>query len=84
MKPGFEVMATEKEWFVNNAETLLGVIPFDRSDSDWNHYILGRDKKGAFRWIDGNSSYPTQDAARSDLVEKINALGKSGNVAYPH
>ena len=81
--PGVEAIATEKSWFADDAGNVIGTILLDRSDNDWNYVILGRDESGAFRWIEGDSSFQTQELAQEKLIAAMTKLESSGEPVFP-
>lgn len=61
----------EVEWWSDDCEKVLGIVLFEFVDLEWLWMILGRDERGVFRWVDGNSSIESRDEASKQLQSKI-------------
>ena len=81
--PATRLLARELEWYTDENEVILGVVFLDLSDRDFAFVILGRDQNSIFRWIDGNSNYPTVTAARDGLHNHMRAKLISGDNIFP-
>lgn len=66
-----DVIYDEKEWYADEARTVLGVLIWDRIDQDWAYVVLRRDPEGVFRAEDLEHSFSNPEAARSELLEKM-------------
>ena len=73
----------EKEWYVDPAETILGILTVDSTDKDWGYVILGRDERGQFRAFDVKVNVETEDEARELLIEKMTQIHDSGETVFP-
>ena len=80
--PAVESIATESAWFADSAENVIGAILLDHADQDWNYVILGRDERGAFRWIEGESSFNTQVEAEEKLNAAMSKLEEAGQTMF--
>ena len=76
-------MGTEKAWFADDGENVIGAIILDRADNDWTYVILGREQHGTFRWIEGESCLSTQEEAESRLKAAISRIEESGERVFP-
>ena len=81
--PMATAIATEKAWFTDDAGNIVGTVMFDQSDKDWNYVILGRDERGALRWIEGDSSFSSQDEAEQRLTAAMSKIEESGKTVFP-
>ncbi len=81
--PAIAAIATEKSWFSDDAGNVIGAVLLDHSDQDWNYVILGRDERGTFRWIEGDSSFKTQAEAEQKLNAAMSKLAESGEKTFP-
>lgn len=63
----------EEGWFIDEAESFLGVLVRDKIDEDWGYVILARDQHFQFRAIDTAASMTTRDEARGRLQLAIAA-----------
>ena len=77
------LFADEKEWYVDNNKTILGVLLLDKTDHDWAYAVLGKDKAGIFRWIDGQVSIKEREEARNQLLSAMIKIHKSGQTVFP-
>lgn len=77
------IPVTEKAWFASGNNALLGIVIFDRLDSDFNHVVFGRHNNGEYRYVDGQSCFETEAEAQTDLVQKMTELEKTGKTVYP-
>lgn len=76
-------IAKEIAWYANTDETIIGVILFDFSDSDYNPLLLGRDEVGRFRAIDLSTSYLKFEDAENWLINTIKWLSGLGKKIFP-
>ena len=81
--PATEIIGEEKEWYSDEGGNVLGIVIRDRTDNDWGYVVLGRDKAGKFRWIDGRHSMATEKKARAELKQKLADLSASGKTVFP-
>ena len=58
---------SEDGWFMDETESFLGVVVWDKADQDWGYVILARDEHFQFRAISTDSSKPLRDIARNEL-----------------
>jgi len=77
------VLYVEKEWWADEDERVLGAVIFDRTDEDWSCIVLGRDKTGRFRGIDGRLELPSLASARANLKERLNHYSDTGAGDFP-
>ena len=61
----------EHGWFVDNTYSFVGVLIFDKIDSDWGYVIMARDEYARFREIESDVSMPHRQKARENLQLKI-------------
>jgi len=80
---GAEWVAKEVEWYVDQAENILGIVTFDYADEDWGYVILGRDERGQFRGIDTEISVTTRAEAHQLLLDKMTDIHDSGDTVFP-
>jgi 3',5'-cyclic AMP phosphodiesterase CpdA len=45
--------------------------------------ILGRDERGAFRWIEGDSSFEAEAVAKQKLTAAMHRIDQSGETVFP-
>lgn len=64
---GFEEYTEERSWFAH--DDLLGIVLFDKVDSDWSFVALHDDGAG-YRAFDTAASFPSQQAA-TQALEKV-------------
>lgn len=69
--PAIVLIIQEAAWFATADERLLGLLTWDRFDRDYGWIVLGRDRRGRFRAIDQDVSYPTFAEARDHLAAAI-------------
>ena len=81
--PITELTAQEKEWYVDQAENILGIVFRDRADKDWCYIILGRDERRQFRGITAKINVKTQDEASELLMKKMVEIHDSGVTVFP-
>lgn len=74
-------MGIELEFFLDKAETLIGVLIKDRFDRDFGFVMLGRDHKGRFRCIDVSCSM-TKTNARHALFASFRKHIASGETVF--
>jgi len=80
--PGALAMIREVTWFSTRARNLLGVVFEDRQDKDYGWVVLGRDLRGRFRWIDGESSIVEPREARLQVLARLRALAEAGTSVF--
>lgn len=76
--PWMHFFAQELEYFSNDDETLLGVVLFDKTDTDFNVVILARDENNRYRAFETNTSIELLDTARDWLISRIRWLTNKG------
>lgn len=76
-------VCTEIEWYADEKERVLGLLAIDNADHDWSWMVLGRDEAGLFRAIDFGVSLPTEEAARTVLVAKLQEHSATGERIFP-
>lgn len=81
--PMASLMSREIEWYADTCERVLGVLVLDLVDFDWSYCVLGRDKDGRFRWIDGNVSVPSQKDGNQALMAAMLRHIESGESVFP-
>lgn len=81
--PMLDAIATEKAWFRDDAKNVIASLFVDHADKDWNFVVLGRDERGKFRWIAGDSSFETRELALEKLTAKMLEFEKSGETVFP-
>lgn len=81
-KPEIVLYIEEIEWYATSDERLIGMLARDRIDGDFSWVILARDERRRFRAIDLNSSFPSPDAARQQLFERMKEQYKKPDEAY--
>ena len=69
--PAIVLIVQEAGWFATDDERLLGLITWDRFDRDYGWIVLGRDRRGRFRAIDQNVSFPSFNDAKVRLEAAI-------------
>jgi hypothetical protein len=80
--PIVNYIADEIEFFSTLNECVIGVLIFDRTDSDYAHVLLGRDTKGRYRWIGGEASM-TRNGARHSLLKWLKKYADEGTKVFP-
>ncbi len=75
--------ATEVAWYSDDQEHVIGAVLLDHTDGDWNTVVLGRDRAGLFRWIDGETCMSTREEAEIALQRKIAEHVSSGQEVFP-
>ncbi len=69
----------ERVWFVNKAETLLGVLVYEKDDEDWQAIVMGRDGARLFRCVNMEVSMDTRARAESALRRMMRDAYMRGN-----
>lgn len=82
-QPLIKLYAEEREWYADVQENVLGVILFDKIDSDWSFLLLGRDELARFSAIDGGVSFSSPDKARQALQHKMMQYSVAGETVFP-
>jgi hypothetical protein len=78
-KPMDKLVVEQREWFANEAGTLLGTVYFDTADNCWGWALLGRDEQGEFRILKMDGNMAAAEAARNVLREQIIKAEAGGN-----
>lgn len=81
-KPGTLLLGEELKWFEHGGEQILATLVRDRTDDDFAGMILGRDRKGRFRWIDSTKFYSSQRLAEAILRRKMERLALASDKKY--
>ncbi|HEV8002004.1 MAG TPA: hypothetical protein VGP63_19100 [Planctomycetaceae bacterium] len=68
----FDADSSERSWFANEAETLIGAVFLEKGVGDWG-YVLLRADDGKFRFHGIEDSFATQDQA--EMFLKIRMSG---------
>src|SRR6185437_9126342 len=72
--PKLVQVVQEYDWLATDDERVLGILTWDRFDYDFGWIALGRDQRRQYRAVDVNSSFPTPEAARADLLSAMERL----------
>lgn len=80
--PLLRIMSKEIEWYGTECRTVIASIVHDFTDNDFGYVVLGRDAKKMYRWIDGDSSYPTVGKARERLYKALEKYRNDGQDIY--
>src|SRR5262249_26452228 len=70
------IMSQELEWYCADAERVLGVLIFDRTDRDYGGVVLGRDGRRRFRAISMSGFAESRDVARQFLATEMGDWSK--------
>ena len=81
-QPFILLFTEEIEWHATSDERLLGVLTRDRIDHDFGWVALGRDEQLRFRAVAVNASLPSADAAREQLLERMDELAAEPNTEF--
>ena len=81
--PWVELIFEAKEWWSNEAETLIAVVGLDLVDRDYSWVILGRDETGVFRAVALDTSLAILDEARAAMQSRLAELSATGAVEFP-
>ena len=82
-KPGTLLLGEELKWFEHGGEQILATLVRDRTDDDFAGMILGRDRKGRFRWIGGTADfYKSQRRAEAMLRKEMERLSMESDKKY--
>ena len=73
----------ERKWFATDDRVLLGVLTFDKPDSDWGYIVLGRDEHERFRAIHCAVSMVSESDAEQALKAIMETTGSSGESVFP-
>src|SRR5699024_8733588 len=68
------IFATEKQWFTNTKNNVLGIVLQDNIDKDWSYVILGLDEENVYRAIDVRVSEETIENVREQLINSMSSL----------
>lgn len=66
--------ATEKQWFADTENKILGIVLEDKIDKDWSYVILGIDEEETYRAIDVKVSEESNENIRRNLIKSMRAL----------
>ncbi len=64
------------QWFADNENNILGAIDHERTGT-WSYVVLKRSPDGAVRVVEINDNLVNQDAARLELLPKMEIAGES-------
>lgn len=78
-KPMERLVVEQREWFANEAATLLGTIFFDPMESCWGWALLGRDEQGEYRIVRMDGNLPGDGEARTVLRDQMTKAEVGGN-----
>jgi hypothetical protein len=76
------IFTRELAGFRSSNERVLGAVTLDLHDDDFGWVALGRDERARFRCIDVNTSLPSFDAARDELLASMARLAASPDGAF--
>ena len=82
-QPTVKLYAEEREWYADDKENVLGIVLFDKIDSNWTYIVLGRDELARFSAIDTDVDFPTSDKAQKALVDKMVQHSAAGAKFFP-
>lgn len=68
------IFATEKQWFADTENKVLGIVLQDNIDKDWSYVILGIDEENIYRAIDVKVSVETIENIRENLIQSMSSL----------
>lgn len=68
----------EKSWFGSSEIDIAGTVIKDPIDKDWSYVIVAKDEDGAYRYIEGEVSLPSQDDAESKIFSAMSLLDEKG------
>ena len=64
----------EKGWFADSNRNIIGTLTLDQTDKDWGYAILARHEDGRYRWMEGEVSIESRDAAEAELVSTMERM----------
>ena len=76
-RPLIHFFAQELEYYSNISETLLGVLLFDKTDSDFVAVVLARDEQNQYRAIE-TENFESSKEAENWLIGRIRWLTSKG------
>ncbi len=68
------VFIHEKGWFADSNRNIIGTLTLDQTDKDWGYAILARHEDGRYRWMEGEVSIESRDAAETELVSTMERM----------
>jgi hypothetical protein len=80
--PMITLISEEVGGYTDPSERVLGLLIFDRIDSDFGWVVFGRDAVGRFRAIDVNTSYATETEARHALFLRLRKAATEPDEAF--
>lgn len=80
--PIIAAITEEVEWFADDADTIIGAVIYDKIDSDWSYVILGRDERGSFRCIGGDTTIADRETATTQLRGAMSEVEASGQTVF--
>jgi len=84
IKPMTRLRVEEREWFADEAGSIIGTITFDPAEEDWGWVILGRDERGAFRLTQIATRLPSHPEARTQLRDAMSQISATSKNEFPH
>ena len=66
--------ATEKQWFADTENKILGILLEDKIDKDWSYVILGIDEEETYRAMDVKVSEESNENIRKNLINSMRVL----------
>ena len=70
-------------WFMDETESFLGVVVWDKADQDWGYVVLARDEHFQFRAIKMADSVPEREVAAYELQLAIAGLLAESKRIFP-
>lgn len=80
--PQVSFHSEELKWFEHGGERVLGILIRDPTDGDLGGVVLGRDRKGRFRWIGSPPYQESQRRAEALLRRKMEQLSMAPDEEY--
>lgn len=84
IKPVTRLRVEEREWFADEAGSIIGAITFDPTEEDWGWVILGRNEPGEFRLTQMATRLPSHPEARTQLRDAMSQFSATGKNVFPH
>jgi len=70
-RPQLHFFAIELEYYINDEESIIGVILFDRTDEDYNVLLMSRDPNKQFKPFDSVLDIENIEKARDILKANV-------------
>lgn len=74
---------SESGWFIDETESFLGVVVWDKNSQDWGYVVLARDEHFQFRAIKTAASVPEREVAAYELQLAIAGLLAESQRIFP-